>query len=103
MARQPTPGTKGDVFSIANVNQVNPMTRRYITQVPKQFVIISPIVLAGGGNAKPMCFRSARQFSCLVASIKTWMLDRQMAQPLRCSQVPRAPNGKSGANALAIP
>ena len=40
----------GDVFSIANVNQVNPMTRRYVSLVPKQFVVTAPLVGTGGGS-----------------------------------------------------
>lgn len=39
----------GDVFSIAAVNQVNPMTREVLTPVLKQFVVTQPLVAAGGG------------------------------------------------------
>lgn len=38
---------QGDVFSIANVNQVNPMTRATLSLVPKQFVIQQSVVAAG--------------------------------------------------------
>lgn len=39
----------GDVFSIASVNLVNPMTRRALSTVPKTFVITAPLTAAGGG------------------------------------------------------
>jgi hypothetical protein len=42
----------GDVFSIANVNAVNPVSRRVVTlATPKQFVVTAPFVGLGGGNA----------------------------------------------------
>lgn len=41
----------GDVISIANVNQVNPMTRRFLSPVLKQFVVLQTLVAAGGGAA----------------------------------------------------
>jgi hypothetical protein len=40
----------GDVFSIANVNEVNPMTRRYLAPVPKTFVVTAPLTGTGGGT-----------------------------------------------------
>ena len=39
----------GDVFNIAAVNQVNPMTRTVLTPVLKQFVVTQPLTAAGGG------------------------------------------------------
>lgn len=41
----------GDVISIANVNDVNPMTRRALSLTNKQFVVTAPFVGVGGGNA----------------------------------------------------
>ena len=38
----------GDVFSIANVNQVNPMTRTLLSLVPKPFVILQGGTAGGG-------------------------------------------------------
>lgn len=42
---------QGDIFSIANVNQVNPMTRRVLSNTPKQFVVTADFTGLGGGNA----------------------------------------------------
>ena len=39
----------GDVFNIAAVNQVNPMTREVLTTVLKQFVVTQPLIAVGGG------------------------------------------------------
>lgn len=55
----------GDVFSIANVNQVNPMTRRFVTQVPKTFVVTSPLTGTGGPdtlNISPAIFLPGSQY-----------------------------------------
>jgi hypothetical protein len=54
----------GDVFSIANVNQVNPMTRRFVTQVPKTFVVTSPLVGTGTDtlNISPAIFLPGSQY-----------------------------------------
>jgi hypothetical protein len=41
----------GDVFTIANVNQVNPRTRRFLSTTAKQFVVLQPLVATGAGNA----------------------------------------------------
>ena len=40
----------GDVFNIAAVNQVNPMTREVLTPVLKQFVVTQPLTAVGGGG-----------------------------------------------------
>lgn len=54
----------GDVFSIANVNLVNPMTRRYVTQVPKTFVVTSPLVGTGADtlSISPSIFLPGSQY-----------------------------------------
>jgi len=41
----------GDVISIANVNQVNPRTRRTLSTTAKQFVVLQPLTALGSGNA----------------------------------------------------
>lgn len=56
---------QGDVISIANVNQVNPMTRRFLSTVAKQFVVTAPLTAAGGGgdvlNISPAIFGPDRK------------------------------------------
>lgn len=51
---------KGDKFSIANVNSVNPMTRRKIGASAKTFTVTSDLTAAGGGadvlNISPAIF-----------------------------------------------
>lgn len=43
---------QGDVIAIANMNAVNPMSRRVVTLAqPKEVVVTAPITLLGGGNA----------------------------------------------------
>ena len=41
----------GDILTIANVNQVNPMTRRFLSPIVKQFVVLQPLTAIGAGNA----------------------------------------------------
>jgi hypothetical protein len=41
----------GDIFTIVNVNQVNPRTHRFLSPIVKQFVVLQPIIFAGGGAA----------------------------------------------------
>jgi len=56
----------GDVFSIALVNQVNPMTRRFVSQVAKTFVVTAPLVGTGAGtdvlNISPAIFLPGSQY-----------------------------------------
>ena len=56
----------GDVFSIANVNQVNPMTRRFVSQVGKTFTVTAPLVGTGAGtdvlNISPAIFLPGSQY-----------------------------------------
>jgi P22 coat protein - gene protein 5 len=41
----------GDIITIANVNQVNPRTRRFLSPIVKQFVVLQPLTALGAGNA----------------------------------------------------
>jgi len=56
----------GDVFSIALVNQVNPMTRRFVSQVAKTFVVTAPLTGTGAGtdvlNISPAIFPPGSQY-----------------------------------------
>jgi P22 coat protein - gene protein 5 len=55
----------GDQFSIANVNLVNPMTRRFVSQVAKTFVVTSPLTGTGGPdtlNISPAIFLPGSQY-----------------------------------------
>jgi len=56
----------GDVFSIALVNQVNPMTRRFVSQVSKTFVVTAPLTGTGAGtdvlNISPAIFPPGSQY-----------------------------------------
>lgn len=89
----------GDVFSIANVNEVNPMTRRYVSLVPKQFVVTAPFVGTGGGNdaisISPAIFGPGSQYQ---------NVDALPANSALMTLYPgtTSPSGKSGAQALAI-
>lgn len=92
---------QGDTFSIANVNQVNPMTRRILSNTPKQFVVTAPFTGIGGGNAadvlniSPSLFPPGSQyqnvdsFPATGAALTSWP-----GTP--------SPNGKTGAIGLAI-
>lgn len=91
----------GDVISIANVNQVNPRTRRFLSAVPKQFVVLQPLVATGGGAAadfliiSPAIFGPGSQYQNVDAL------------PVNGAVVTRFPgtanvNAASGAQALAI-
>lgn len=89
----------GDVFTIANVNQVNPMTRRALGTVPKPFVVTAPLVGTGGGvdvlNISPAIFGPGSQYQ---------NVDALPAAAALMTLFPgtAAPNGASGAQALAI-
>lgn len=41
----------GDILTVANVNQVNPRTRRFLSPIVKQFTVLQPLTAAGGGAA----------------------------------------------------
>jgi coat protein Gp5 len=89
----------GDVFSIANVNQVNPMTRRYVSLVPKTFVVTAPLVGTGGGSdalqISPAIFGPGSQYQ---------NVDALPAGSALMTLFPgtTSPNGKSSAQGLAL-
>jgi P22 coat protein - gene protein 5 len=89
----------GDVISIANVNQVNPMTRRFLAAIPKTFVVTAPLTAAGGGadvlNISPAIFGPGSQYQ---------NVDALPAAGAALTLFPgtAAPNGKSGAQGLWI-
>lgn len=91
----------GDVITIANANQVNPMTRRYLSLVPKQFVVLQPLVATGGGAAadylivSPAIFGPGSQYQ---------NVDNIPVNNAAITRFPgtAAPNGASGAQALVI-
>jgi len=87
----------GDQIGIANVNLVNPMTRRFVSQVQKTFVVSSPLVAAGGGadllNISPAIFLPGSQYQ---------NVDATPAAGAALTLFPgtAAPNGKAGAQGL---
>jgi hypothetical protein len=91
----------GDVISIANVNQVNPMTRRTLSTTLKQFVVLQPLTAAGGGAAgdylivSPALFGPGSQYQNVDA------LPVNAATVTFWPGTP-APNAKSGAQGLVI-
>jgi hypothetical protein len=91
----------GDVISIANVNQVNPMTRRLLSTQVKEFVVLQPLTALGAGNAadfaivSPAIFGPGSQYQNVDAiPVNTAAVTVFTGTP--------APNGKSGAQALAL-
>lgn len=91
----------GDVITIANVNQVNPMTRRALSTTGKQFVVLQPLTAAGGGAAgdylivSPALFGPGSQYQNVDALPVN-------AAAITVFPGTAAPNGKSGAQALCI-
>ena len=89
----------GDVFGIASVNQVNPMTRRKLSTVGKTFTVTAPLVAAGGGvdvvNISPAIFGPGSQYQ---------NVDALPASGAALTLFPgtASPNGKTGAQGLAI-
>jgi P22 coat protein - gene protein 5 len=88
----------GDVFSIANVNQVNPMTRTVLTPVLKQFVVLAPAVGAGGAatlTISPAIFGPGSQYQ---------NVDNLPVAAAALTLFPgtTSPNGKSSAQGLVI-
>lgn len=88
----------GDVFSIANVNQVNPMTREVLTTVAKQFVVLQSTVGASSLatlQISPAIFGPGSQYQNVDAlPVSGAALTLFPGTP--------SPNGKSGAQGLAI-
>jgi hypothetical protein len=91
---------KGDKFSIANVNQVNPMTRRLPgpTQV-KHFTITQDLTAAGGGadtiNFLPAIYGPGSQYQNVDALPAN-------AAALTLWPGTSSPNGKAGTAGLAL-
>jgi hypothetical protein len=88
----------GDVFSIAAVNQVNPMTRTVLTPVLKQFVVLAPAVGAGGAatlTISPAIFGPGSQYQ---------NVDNLPVAAAALTLFPgtTSPNGKSSAQGLVI-
>ena len=87
----------GDVIGIANVNQVNPMTRRFVSQVQKTFVVTAPLVGTGSGNdllnISPAIFLPGSQYQN-VDSVPA------AAAALTLFPGTTAPNQKTGAQGL---
>lgn len=87
----------GDVYGIANVNQVNPMTRRFVSTVQKTFVVTAPLVGTGTGNdllnISPAIFLPGSQYQ---------NVDSVPAAGAALTLFPgtTAPNGKSSGQGL---
>ena len=92
---------QGDKFSIALVNQVNPMTRRTLSTVVKQFTVTAPLTAIGGGNAadllqiSPAIFLPGSQYQNVDAGPAT-------GAALTMWPGTASPSGKSGAIGLAL-
>lgn len=92
---------KGDKFSILNVNQVNPMTRRTLSTTAKQFTVTQDFVGIGSGNAAdvlqiaPAIFLPGSQYQNVDAGPAT-------GAALTLWPGTSAPSGKSGAIGLAL-
>lgn len=89
----------GDIFTIANVNAVNPRTRRLLSTVPKPFVVTAPLVGTGGGvdvlNISPAIFGPGSQYQ---------NVDALPAANALMTLFPgtAAPNGATSAQGLAL-
>jgi hypothetical protein len=90
---------KGDVFSMANVNSVNPMTRRKVGSSAKTFTILQALTAAGGGvdvlQISPAIFGPGSQYQNVDALPAS-------AAALTLFPGTTSPNGKSGTQGLAI-
>jgi hypothetical protein len=91
----------GDVFNIANVNQVNPRTRRTLSTTQKQFVVLQPYLAIGAGNAadyvivSPAIFGPGSQYQ----NVDNVPVNGATVTPWPGTT---SPNGKSSATALVI-
>jgi hypothetical protein len=89
----------GDVFNIAAVNQVNPMTRTLLTAILKQFVVTQPLTAVGGGadviTFSPTLYGPGSQYQ---------NVDALPAINAAMTLFPgtTAPNGKSGVQNLLL-
>lgn len=92
---------QGDIFSIANVNEVNPRTRRPVSLTAKQFVVTAPFVGVGGGNAadvlqiSPSIFPPGSQYQNVDSVPAT-------GAALTAWPGTTSPNGKTSLQALAL-
>ncbi len=89
---------QGDVFQIANVHQVNPMTRSVLTPVLKQFVVTGNVIATGTTVTVPISpaiYGPGSQYQ---------NVDSLPAASAALTLYPgtSSPNGLSGAQALAI-
>ena len=88
----------GDIFSMANVNMVNPMSRRIVGTVTKQFVVTQALTAVGGGEdlqIRPAIEGPGSQYQ---------NVDALPAAGAALTLFPgtSSPNGKSGIQALAL-
>jgi hypothetical protein len=88
----------GDVFSIANVNQVNPMTRTILSLVPKQFVILQ------GGTATSSTMQLTISPAIFGPGSQYQNVDNLPVASAAMTLFPgtTSPYGKSSAQGLAI-
>ncbi|KKM63480.1 hypothetical protein LCGC14_1511050 [marine sediment metagenome] len=88
----------GDIFSIANVNMVNPMSRRIVGTVTKQFVITQALTATGSTetlNISPAIEGPGSQYQ----NVDALAID---TAALTLFPGTSSPNGKSGIQALAL-
>jgi len=88
----------GDVFSVANVNQVNPMTRRKLTTVAKPIVVLAATVGVASAatlSISPALYGPGSQYQ---------NVDALPVATAALTLFPgtAAPNGKAGVNGLAF-
>ena len=90
----------GDVFSIAGVNAVNPMSRAVVsTAVGKEFTVLAPLTAVGGGadvlQISPAIFGPGSQYQ---------NVDALAADAALLTMFPgtSAPNGKTSMQGLAL-
>ena len=89
----------GDVFSMANVLPVNPMTRRTFGTTAKTFTVLADLTAAGGGvdvlQISPAIFGPGSQYQNVNALPAN-------AAALTLFPGTTSPNGKSGLQGLAL-
>jgi hypothetical protein len=89
---------QGDVFGIANVNQVNPMTRRKGTTVVKPFVVLAPVTGASSAatvSISPAIYGPGSQYQNVDALPVA-------GAALTLFPGTSSPSGKAGVNGLAF-
>jgi len=93
----------GDVIAITStaVNQVNPRTRRFLSQIPKQFTILQPYTAVGSGNnadfvvVSPAVFAPGSQYQ----NVDSLPVNSATVTPYPGTT---SPSGKSGAQGIAF-